>query len=112
MYGHSLGIIYTDLLSVPEVNQGLSNFLTANWNPLSQPFAWLSLCYGVSWVYVQQHKIVKTKEQWAEQEKKHFYTSSVENQDVLHIQTGLKLGKEYVKAVYCHPAYLTYMQSI
>ena len=25
-------------------------------------------------------------------------------------QTGLKLGKEYVKAVYCHPAYLTYMQ--
>ena len=26
-------------------------------------------------------------------------------------QTGYKLGKEYVKAVYCHPAYLTYMQS-
>ena len=26
-------------------------------------------------------------------------------------QSGLKLGKEYVKAVYCHPAYLTYMQS-
>ena len=22
-----------------------------------------------------------------------------------------KLGKEYVKAVYCHPAYLTYVQS-
>ena len=26
-------------------------------------------------------------------------------------QTGSKLGKEYAKAVYCHPAYLTYMQS-
>ena len=26
-------------------------------------------------------------------------------------QTGSKYGKEYVKAVYCHPAYLTYMQS-
>ena len=26
-------------------------------------------------------------------------------------QTGSKLGKKYVKAVYCHPAYLTYMQS-
>ena len=26
-------------------------------------------------------------------------------------RTGSKLGKEYVKAVYCHPAYLTYMQS-
>ena len=25
--------------------------------------------------------------------------------------TGSKLGKEYVKAVYCHPAYLTYMKS-
>ena len=25
--------------------------------------------------------------------------------------TGSKLGKEYVKAAYCHPAYLTYMQS-
>ena len=25
-------------------------------------------------------------------------------------QTGSKLGKQYVKAVYCHPAYLTYMQ--
>ena len=26
-------------------------------------------------------------------------------------QTGSKLGKEYVKAVYCYSAYLTYMQS-
>ena len=26
-------------------------------------------------------------------------------------QTGPKLGKEYFKAVYCHLAYLTYMQS-
>ena len=27
-------------------------------------------------------------------------------------QTDYKLGKEYIKIVYCHPAYLTYMQSI
>ena len=26
-------------------------------------------------------------------------------------QTGSKSGKECIKAVYCHPAYLTYMQS-
>ena len=26
-------------------------------------------------------------------------------------QTGSKLGKEYIKAVYCHSAYLTFMQS-
>ena len=26
-------------------------------------------------------------------------------------QTGSRLRKEYIKAVYCHPAYLTYIQS-
>ena len=26
-------------------------------------------------------------------------------------QTGSKLEKEYIKAVYCHPAYLTYMRN-
>ena len=30
----------------------------------------------------------------------------------MELQTGSKLGKEYVKAVYCHRTYLTYMQSI
>ena len=30
---------------------------------------------------------------------------------VMEQQTGSKSGKEYVKAVYCHPAYLTSMQS-
>ena len=29
----------------------------------------------------------------------------------LEQQTGSKLGKEYIKAVYCHPAYLTSIQS-
>ena len=31
----------------------------------------------------------------------------------LHLeqQTGSKSQKQYVKAIYCHPAYLTYMQS-
>ena len=29
----------------------------------------------------------------------------------LEQQTGSKLRKEYIKAVYCHPAYLTYMQN-
>ena len=27
-------------------------------------------------------------------------------------QSGSKLGKEYIKAVYCHPAYLTNMQGV
>ena len=29
----------------------------------------------------------------------------------LEQQNWFQIGKEYVKAVYCHPAYLTYMQS-
>ena len=40
---------------------------------------------------------VQVKKQWLEPDVKQ--------------QTGSKLGKEYIKAVYCHPAYLTYMQS-
>ena len=34
----------------------------------------------------------------------------VKKQPDMEQQTGSKLGKEYVKAVYCHPAYLTYIQ--
>ena len=30
---------------------------------------------------------------------------------VMEHQTGPKLGKEYLKIIYCHPAYLTYMQN-
>ena len=33
-------------------------------------------------------------------------------EQVMDQQTGSKLGKEYIKAVYYHPAYLTYMQNI
>ena len=29
----------------------------------------------------------------------------------MELQTGSKLEKEYVETVYCHPAYLSYMQS-
>ena len=38
------------------------------------------------------------------QNKKQHLESDIEQ------QTSSKLGKEYMKAVYCHPAYLTYMQ--
>ena len=27
----------------------------------------------------------------------------------MELQTGSKSGKEYIKAIYCHPDYLTYM---
>ena len=44
-------------------------------------------------LYAGQEAIVRTRHRTMEQ------------------QTGSKLGKEYVKVVYCHPAYLTSMQS-
>ena len=40
------------------------------------------------------------------QVKKQQLESDMEQQ-----QTGFKLGKEYVRAVYCHPVYLIYMQT-
>ena len=49
-----------------------------------------------------------------------YHVSNFNHLDVLILQqleldieqhTGFKLGKEYVKAVYCHLGYLTYMQS-
>ena len=44
--------------------------------------------------------------------EKHVYRSrSIQLELDMGQQTGSKLGKEYIKAVYCHPAYLTYMQS-
>ena len=33
------------------------------------------------------------------------------NREEMEQETGSKSGKEYVKVIYCHPAYLTYIQS-
>ena len=43
---------------------------------------------------------------------RNLYAGQEETELDMEQQTGSKLGKEYVKAVYCHPAYLTYMQSM
>ena len=42
---------------------------------------------------------------------RNLYAGQEETELVMEQETGSKLGKEYVKVVYCHPAYLTYMQS-
>ena len=39
---------------------------------------------------------------------RNLYASQEETELDMEQQTGSKLRKEYVKAVYCHPAYLTY----
>ena len=45
------------------------------------------------------------------QVKKELNLNHLQLQPAMEQQTGSKLGKEYIKAVSCHPAYLTYMQS-
>ena len=43
---------------------------------------------------------------------RNLYANQEEQLDLdMEQQIGSKLGKKYIKAVYCHPAYLTYMQS-
>ena len=42
---------------------------------------------------------------------RNLYAGQEETELDMELQTGSKSGKEYVKAVCCHPAYLTYMQS-
>ena len=42
---------------------------------------------------------------------RNLYAGQEEMEPDMEQWTGSKLGKEYVKAVYCHPAYLTYIQS-
>ena len=37
--------------------------------------------------------------------------NSTDHEPDMEQKTGSKLGKKYIKAVHCHPAYLTYMQS-
>ena len=42
---------------------------------------------------------------------RNLYASQEETELDMKQWTGSKLGKQYVKVVYCHPTYLTYMQS-
>ena len=43
--------------------------------------------------------------------EKHMQFKKQQLEPDMEQQTGSKLGKEYIKAVYCHTACLTYMQS-
>ena len=42
---------------------------------------------------------------------RNLYAGEEETEPDMEQPSGSKLGKQYVKAVYCYPAYLTYMQS-
>ena len=71
--------------------------------------------YTKAFDYVDQSKLWKIlKEMGTPDHLTYFWETcmQVEKQQLepdMKQWTGSKLGKEYIKAVYCHPAYLTYM---
>ena len=66
---------------------------------------------------VDHNKLWKILERWEYQTswpaswEIRMYVKTQQLEPDMEQQTGSKLGKEYIKAVYCHCAYLTYMQS-
>ena len=66
------------------------------------------------WITTNCGKFFKRWEYWTTLPASWVICMQVKKQQLeldMEQQTGSKLGKEYIKAVYCHPAYLTYMQS-
>ena len=69
----------------------LTVWITTNWGKFFKTWEYQTT-WPASWevcMQVKKQQLEMDMEQW----------------------TGSKLGKEYIKAVYCHPAYLTYMQN-
>ena len=68
---------------------------------------WITTNYGTFWTFWKRWEYqttLPTSWEICLQVKKQQLELDMEQ------QTGSKSGKEYIKAVYCHPAYLTYMQ--
>ena len=66
---------------------------------------WITINYGKFWKRWEYQTIWLASWEICMQVRKQQLELDMEQ------QTGSKSGKEYIKAVYCHPAYLTYMQS-
>ena len=66
------------------------------------------------WLTINYGKVLK---RWVKQStlpiswETYMWVKKQQLESYMEQQTGSKLWKEYNKAVYCHPAYLTYMQS-
>ena len=72
--------------------KALTVWITTNWKILKE-------------IGIPEHLTCLLSNLYAGEDKKQQLELDMEQ------QTGSKLGKEYIKAVYCYPAYLTYMQS-
>ena len=66
------------------------------------------------WITINCEKFLKRREYWTILPASWETCMQVKKPQLepdMEQQTGSKLGKEYIKAVYCYPAYLAYMQS-
>ena len=63
---------------------------------------WITINCGKFWKRLEYQTTLPASWETCMQAKK---------QQNIELLSGSKLGKEYIKAVYCHPAYLTYMQN-
>ena len=62
-------------------------------------------------MWIQDHLTCLLRNLYAGQEASPEASMQVQLELDMEQQTSSKPGKEYVKATYCHPAYLTYIQS-
>ena len=69
----------------------------------AKAFVWSTINYGKFFKRCEYQNTLSASWEICMQVKKQQLELDMEQ------QTGYKSGKEYVKAVYCHPAYLTYM---
>ena len=72
--------------------------------------------YAKAFVFVDHNKLWKTLKEMEIPDHltcllRNLYADQEARDRTLYGTTGSGLRKEYVKAVYCHPAYLTFMQS-
>ena len=66
------------------------------------------------WITINCEKLLERQEYqttWPASWEIYMQVKKQQLEPEMEQQNGSKLGKEYVKAAYCHPAYLTYMQS-
>ena len=77
---------------------------TSIFSLLTMPKPWTCVDHKKLWKILQEMGIPDHRPCLLRQVKKQQLELNMEE------QTGSKQEKEYIKAVYCHPAYLTYMQ--
>ena len=70
---------------------------------MQKAFVWIITNYGKFWKRWEYQTTLPASWEICMQVRKQQLELDMEQ------QTGSKLGKEYVKVLYCHPAYLTYM---